>query len=229
MLIILGYACSVGTINLVPKESYNLKLREPSGIVYDQVAEHFIIVSDEGGLASFDFDFNKLESYKIKKGDLEGVTIRENELILLNEAKDQVIVALLLADEIDIKNRYKLTKTGSNNTGYEGITYDDDQEFFVTVSQSYPSNILIFDESFNEIEKITFETSKMLSDIFYYRGFYYLLSDDDKSIYKVNQDFELSATYLIPVIDAEGICVFDKKLYVVSDGEAKLYIFDLPR
>lgn len=226
-LLITITSCSEGRKALVATHSQKLDIKEPSGIVFNPKINQFVIVSDQGKFSLFDTAFNKTEAYKIKKGDLEGVTIANDTLYLLNEAKDQVLSVTLNGKKRKISQKFKLPKTMSKNQGYEGITYDYDQEFFVLVSQNYPNNILVTSARFIPVHTHTLEQSQYLSDIFYHRGYYYILSDADKAVYKVNQDFELSEVYSIPVKDAEGICIVENTLYIVSDEKEKLYTFEL--
>jgi uncharacterized protein YjiK len=56
-----------------------------------------------------------------------------------------------------------------------------------------------------------------------------LVSDESKSVAKCSSDGQLKEKYSIPIKQAEGIAVDyeNKKIYVISDSEEKLYVLEM--
>ena len=56
----------------------------------------------------------------------------------------------------------------------------------------------------------------------------WIISDQNKTINKCTLTGELVKAYSISVAQAEGIAIANDQIYVVSDAEAKLFVFKKP-
>ena len=45
---------------------------------------------------------------------------------------------------------------------------------------------------------------------------------------KLNSDFNLISEWTVPIIQAEGITIVHDKIYIVSDSESKMFVFQKP-
>ena len=59
----------------------------------------------------------------------------------------------------------------------------------------------------------------------------WIISDEASKIFKCNMQAEVIEEYSIGIYDAEGIAVdvINEIIYVVSDSNKKLYLYDLPK
>jgi uncharacterized protein YjiK len=209
---------------------YNLKIPEPSDLSLSADGKNLWTVSDKNGcvyLISLEGKVKK--KYSLDTEDLEGITVlNDSSLAVVSEKNREVIFINNYGKEYF---RKKLPFNGADNRGPEGIAFDSKTKNIIIVKEDNPRVIIRYDAKFNEINRTGIDFLKDLSGIDFVdqTNEIWLVSDESKSVTKCSSDGELKEKYSIPIKQAEGIAVDyqNKKIYLVSDSEEKLYVVEM--
>ncbi len=213
---------------LKPIKTYSLKISEPSDLSLNK--EKLWTVSDRNSIVYKTNLKGEIEfSFKIKGTDLEGITIFDDSLIAVAlEISRTIVITDLNGNEI---SRTTLEINGSKNSGLEGITYNSSTGHFYLVNEKDPALLIETDKNLKEIRRKQIKKVRDLSGVSYSQkeDCLWLLSDEDRKIIKSSLDGDFIEEFKINVQQPEGIAVDDKNdlIYIVSDKEAKLYIYKL--
>lgn len=211
-----------------PIEIHSLKISEPSGLALSK--DNLWIVSDRKSTVYMTNLKGKEEfSFKIKNADLEGITVINDSLLaIVKEVSRQVVITDFYGNEI-YSSSFDLD--GSKNSGLEGITYNASTEHFYLVNEKDPVLLITADKNLNEVSRKKIKGVRDLSGISYSvkENCLWLLSDEERKIIKSSLDGDFITEYKISVDQPEGIAVDDENglIYVVSDKEEKLYVFEI--
>ncbi|HSP89087.1 MAG TPA: SdiA-regulated domain-containing protein [Ignavibacteriaceae bacterium] len=211
---------------LKPLKTFSLKISEPSGVALNN-GKLWIVSDRKNTIYQTDLEGNEISTIKMKIADMEGITFVDNSLAIVKEVPREIILIDLEGNEI---SRTSLQIDGSKNSGLEGITYNPVNEHFYILNEKDPVLLIETDKNLKEISRKKINNVKDLSGISYSRkeNCLWLLSDEDRKIIKASLQGEFIAEYKIDVNQAEGIAIDDENnlIYVVSDKEEKLYIFE---
>ena len=203
---------------------------EPSGLDISYDEKGFWVVSDENSkVYLLDSWGNKINSFKVKGEDLEGITvIDDTTLAVVLERTNEVVIVNTSGDEL---KRIALDLKGEFNSGLEGITYDRNEKKFYVLNEKKPQLLLVLDENLAELSRDTLNFAIDVSGIFFddTDSTLWILSDESQRIYKTDLAGNPIKEYKIKVAQPEGI-VLNKartKLYLVSDKTENLYVFEL--
>lgn len=217
------------TLKLKPTKWISTVIPEPSDICYSSTSDSFFVVSDKGILFETDRDGKVLRKQKQKDTDFEAVYSDASKVFAVDESNRTIY-------QYDIKS-FKLIKTivipynGARNKGYEAFDYDIVKNKYVLLSESNPIILFELDTDFNIINQT--DLSKIASDISsarFYKGFLWLLSDEDMMLLKLNPNtYEVIQKWSLPVINPEGLA-FDKdgKIIITCDDMQRIYYFNNP-
>ena len=126
--------------------------------------------------------------------------------------------------------RFDLPIEPGTNSGAEGIYFIDENNICV-VKEKDPGIFYSFDSSFNLQEEITLEFAGDYAALTYdnTRSGFWIVSDQNQSIYLWDQINSVREEYSLPFPKPEGIVyIEDSELfYLVSDSEQKLYKMEL--
>ena len=117
------------------------------------------------------------------------------------------------------------------NQGLEGISFASFNKHLYILNEKDPALLIETDENLNVL------TSYLLSFAIDYSGIcvdnvnqqLWIVSDESASVTKCTMKGESIVSYRIPVSNPEGIA-FDpqtNQLYIISDAEARLYLFKI--
>lgn len=204
---------------------------EPSGLdlTYDETG--FWVVSDENSSVYLIDSWGKeIKSFKVDGYDLEGITVIDKARIaVVLERTREVVVLDTSGTEL---KRVKLELTGELNSGLEGITYDPEQKKFYVVNEKDPILLLTLDEHLAELSRDTLNFLKDASGIYFDSAHnkLWILSDENQMIVNTNlSGKEIYEKYVIKVEQPEGVTLNKNgtRLYIVSDIQGSLYVFNL--
>jgi uncharacterized protein YjiK len=202
----------------------------PSGLDLTFEEDGFWVVSDETKTVYKLDNFGKVvKKIEIDGKDLEGITVvDERRLAVVLEETQEVIIVDTAGVEL---KRQKLDLDSKENSGLEGITYDPSQKRFFVLNEKKPCLLITLDENLNLLYSIKLDLAKDVSGIFFddNDNSLWLVSDESRLIVKTDFEGNPIEKLEIPVVQAEGITLekSGKKLYVISDDRATLYVFDL--
>ena len=214
--------------SLVQIAVYDMSVREPSGLAYNSKNNTLMTVSD-GNSTVYEMDFTGrvIKSLVIQSSDLEGIALSANcDTMYVAEETNQLISTYLM-------NGTKLSSFPVNvatnvSHGPEGVTVDKNNHVIV-LNEKFPMMILEFDQK-KELWRKEINYTIDCSDIFYELATdcFWIVSDESRKVIKLSRAGSLLGEWSIPVSKGEGLTIVQNKIYIVSDSENKLYVFDKP-
>ena len=216
--------------NLKFSVAQEIPVPEPSGIDLTYNETGFWVVSDEDSTVyQLDSRGKELKKFKVAGYDLEGITVIDEERVAVVLERTREVVVLDTSGK-ELK-RAKLELIGELNSGLEGITYNPEQKRFYLLNEKDPILLLTLDENLRELSRDTLTFLKDASGIYFdsKENKLWILSDESQMIIQTDlSGIEVFQKYNINIKQPEGI-TFNKdgtKLYIVSDINGSLYVFD---
>lgn len=237
LALLLLYGCSSdesgfpsdGTLQPISEISLSSILSEPSGIVHNSKNNSLFVVSDTSNkIFELSLSGNLIRSMTIDARDLEGITLSlSKDTIFVVEESENKISSFTLSG-VKIKSFTKNVAINPGN-GLEGIAFDNAGYLYVVNEKNPRLLIKILNE--NEASRKEIITASDLSDICYdpILDCFWLISDESKKILKLSKDGILQSEWNIPFDKGEGITFDQDKMYIVSDGNSKMYVFNKPK
>jgi uncharacterized protein YjiK len=216
---------------LLPIDIISLKIPEPSGLHYEKMTNSLWIVSDENStIYNVDLKGKILSKIIVDGLDLEGITITKDSILVVVLERDRTLV--FLDKKGKEQNRIKVNIKGNLNRGLEGITYNPQNNSLFVVNEKKPGLLLEIDSKGKTINKNELKFASDYSGLFFNQieNTLWIISDEDKAIFKCTTKGKLIKKYNIGIKQIEGISMDldNKLLYIVSDPLEKLFVFELP-
>ncbi|MFC1528065.1 SdiA-regulated domain-containing protein [Candidatus Neomarinimicrobiota bacterium] len=216
-------------IELINK--YNINIEEPSGLDLALDNKSLWTVSDKHNkIYQLDLTGKILKEIKIPGISLEGITVDsdDNTLWVVQESLGVLSQIDTLGNEI---LRIEITGAGGGSSGLEGITINSTNNHIFLLKEKDPSVLI---ELNTNLETIMLKRIYSALD---YSGMDYnaidnelwIVSDQEKKVYRCDLIGSILNSYPIDVKKAEGI-TFDSKnnlIYIVCDSADILYIYRL--
>lgn len=210
--------------------SYKINVLEPSGLAINSSGTILYTVSDNTAqVYKLSTTGNVLQTFSYKGNDLEGVsTFTENKLLLAEERTKEIVVFDMITGGF-LKNRISYENNDANS-GTEGVTYDENSNTIFILNEKDPGLLIRLRSDFSVIASYELDFANDYSGIFYESSSnnLWIVSDQSKTINKCSLTGKVIDSYSINITQAEGIAISNNKIYVVSDAEAKLYVFKKP-
>jgi uncharacterized protein YjiK len=113
--------------------------------------------------------------------------------------------------------------------GLEGLAFDDRGHLFVA-KEKHPARIYELEDG-RELDRDKIEFAGDLSALAFdpEDGQLYALSDQERTLFRLDRALEVDKAWKLPVDHPEGIAFDGDTLYVVSDSEERLYVFEIER
>lgn len=234
--IVILASCSDNNENISDKDvleleaSYKINVLEPSGLDVNSEGNALYTVSDHTGhVYKLSTTGNVTQVFNDVGNDLEGVSSFTENRLLLAEERTKEIIVYDLATGASSKNRINY-KNNDENSGIEGVTYNSTDGTIFILNEKNPGKLIRLRPDFSIIAEYELEFASDYSGIFYdrYSNSLWIVSDQNKTINQCTLVGKLVKAYSISVTQAEGIAIANNKIFVVSDAEAKLYIYKKP-
>jgi uncharacterized protein YjiK len=169
------------------------------------------------------------KSFRVKGADLEGISvIDEKTLVAVLETKREIIV---IDTGGSIISRKKIDLNGEFNNGLEGITFDAESRKYFVLNEKKPCMLITLDVNLNEISRDTLKFVKDASGIHFdaESKTLWILSDESQCVVQCDSTGKPIKKYGINISKPEGITIdaSGKKMYIVSDMNDALYVFNL--
>lgn len=204
----------------------NIKVPEPSDIAFDESGSFLYIVSDNGILFECAPNGDILRKAAFTGMDFEGVEVVGDYVYVADESLRQI--HKFRKKTLEKIASYYVPYSGGRNKGYESLAYNQTTKRFIVITEKDPIIIKQLNEDMIPVGEQIFKASRDISGARWYKGFMYLLSDEDRTIFKCDPEtFEIIDSWKINVLNPEGIA-FDKegKLIIGADDLQRLYFFD---
>lgn len=210
-------------------KSVNIDVKEPSGLCYLPKSKSLYLVSDDKPfIYEMDLDGNIIKKIHVEGKDMEGVAVpyKGGEIIAVEEYKYRIIKFSETGKTID---SFRFVTSDDSKHALEGITLDKENNIYL-LNEKSPCLLVKLNSSGSEVWRKELGYSADLSDVCYDEktDCLWALSDESKLLMKLSMDGALLEKWRIPVNQAEGLAMTPDYIYIVSDQDAKLYIFKRP-
>lgn len=206
-----------------------LDIEEPSDLCMLPDESKFFIVSDKGRIFRVSFQGEIQKKKRYKGLDLEAICYLRDTLWSVDESHRRMVAFSPKTLEILGQKQYRLS--GALNEGWESVCPDFKGEGLMLFTEKSPLRVFQFHSNWeiNLVKKLKYP--KEISGACVWRGAYWVVSDEDRTIYKLNaEDFSVMGEWRIPVLNPEGIFISQKEnIWILSDDMHRLYKFDLPQ
>lgn len=210
--------------------TYSINVPEPSGLAINSTGNILYTVSDNTGkVYKLSITGLVLQTLNYVGNDLEGICSYKEGKLLLAEERKQNIVELTISSGAHSIHNIDYNNTGLNK-GIEGVTYNPTTQVIYFINEKDPDKLFKLNKDFNIITSYNLNFANDYSGIFYdiTDDLLWIVSDESQSINKCTKEGKLLESYTINVQKPEGIAIANNKIYIVSDSQEKLYIFQKP-
>lgn len=211
--------------------SFDIAIAEPSGLAINSTGTSLYTVSDNTAKVyklSAKGDVTKIFSYT--GDDLEGVTTFKGIKLLLAEERSKELVEFDMGSETFVKHKIHY-ENKDKNSGIEGVAYAKNLDAIFILNEKNPGKLIRLRNDFSVLAEYDLNFAKDYSGIFYENSAkeLWIVSDQSKTINKCTLKGDVIESYSIGITQAEGIAISNDKIYIISDAEAKLYIYKKPQ
>jgi uncharacterized protein YjiK len=235
LILFLLYACSkqkkdnLTLLSLL--EVYAVNIPETSDLSFGSSADILYTVSDRTAKVYKITNQGKvLSELSFTGSDLEGVSYVGNEFLYVAEERLRKIIKLDLQGNQQSEKTIPVEKNDENQ-GLEGISYASFNKHFYLLNEKNPALLIETDENLNVLNSYPLSFANDYSGICVdnVNQQLWIVSDESASVTKCTMKGELIVSYRIPVSNPEGIAFnpITNDLYVISDTEARLYLFKI--
>ena len=236
LLIIINTSCSDNNNTLTNdalelEASYEINVLEPSGLAVNSLGTVLYTVSDNTAqVYKLSTTGSIIQTFSYEGNDLEGVSSFTDNKLLLAEERTKEIVVFDMVTGVFSKHNINYENSDANS-GIEGVTFDGNSNTIFILNEKNPGLLIRLRSDFSVIEEYELGFANDYSGIFYdsYSNNLWIVSDQSKTISKCTLTGKVLKSYSINITQAEGIAISNNKIYVISDAEAKLYIFKKPQ
>jgi len=206
-------------------KTFTTAVPEPSDACLSTNEQSLFVVSDDGFLFETDLEGKILRKSTIVGIDFEAICLA-NGLLYISDESARKIYCVNPAD-LTINKTFNLTYAAGRNSGFEAIAFNETSKSFYLVSEKSPIIIRVYNEQFQQVNEINFDTTTDISGACFYQNKLWLLSDEEHLIMQLDENFKVQKTLDVKILNPEGF-FFNKQgdLTVISDDMAKLYQFE---
>jgi len=220
---------STGVLQLLA--THALTITEPSGLAINESGTMlWTVTNNPDKVYQLDKDGTPVRTLNYVGEDLEGIAYdRSDKTLWIVEENRREIVHLDLNG--DVLSRHALDLVGERNSGLEGICLGDKGRMFV-LNEKQPGLFIEVNADFSIASRLPLDFAKDFSDLWFDRdtACFWILSDKSQKLCRWSQQKGVVSEYALPFPKAEGIACDDaaNRLYIVSDSENKMYVYQIP-
>ncbi len=209
-------------------KSVDLYIIEPSGLCLAKEGKSLYVASDDDNrIVEINLDGEYIKQIVIGKADYEGITVdpATGSIWLADEQNRRLVNIDTMGDFI-----MNVQVPGSNNinSGIEGISYNPSKKEFYVLIEKDPGKLLIVDSLFNITNTFQLSFAEDYSGCFYDAddNALWIVSEQSKVLAKCNLEGIPTQRYTFDEDEIEGIVYTNESVYLVSDSQNKLFIYD---
>lgn len=210
--------------------SQSLKVKEPSGLALDPERKTLWAVGDNGDVYQLSLKGEVLTRFRDVGADLEGIAFSpvDSTLWVVDEADNSLIQLSRSGHRLV---RHQVALRSENNKGLEGICLDTLGRVFV-VNEKKPGLFIALAPDLGIERQLGLTFAGDYSDLAFdaQGNDFWVLSDEDRALFLWHPDRGVLRTFALPFTNPEGVAIdaVARRLYLVSDAEHRLYVFELP-
>jgi uncharacterized protein YjiK len=218
------------TPHLKPFKHFTLPVGEPSDLGFSPDGKTMFIASDQGFLYETDLVGNVIRQADYDIIDCEGIFVDDKYVYVAEETTRKI--KLFDIKTLKLERTVYLPYSGARNKGYEGLTFNKTRNRFAIVTEKDPIYIFELDLDLRVVNEINVsQMARDISSISYHDNFIWMLSDEDRTVFKVNPNtYEVIAKWIVPIPNPEGLAFdADGNMLIQSDDLNALYFFKTPQ
>ncbi|MEO8704344.1 MAG: SdiA-regulated domain-containing protein [Kofleriaceae bacterium] len=208
-------------------DHHKLDVDEPSDLTFAN-GKLYTISDQHSKIYEIDGDGDTQKTIDITGNDLEALAYDESrgQFVMADESSSKL---WYVDDDGDRHDAIELD-ADDGNSGIEGLAFADNGHLFVAKEKD-PARIFELDADGKELDRKKIDWADDLSALAWNSedGHLYALSDQDHALFRLEKDLDVDHAWKLPIDKPEGIAFDGDTLYVVSDSEEKIYIFELDR
>jgi uncharacterized protein YjiK len=208
------------------RDDHSMDINEPSDLAFGD-GKLYAVSDRQSKIYEIDVrDGNAKDEIDVEAQDLEALAIdNEGRFYIADEADGKV---WRVSQSGERKESFAVD-TDDGNSGIEGIAFDDDGHMLIA-NEKDPARIIELDASDgHETERETLDFADDLSALAFNSedGLLYALSDIEHKLFRLDSDFRKITSWKLPLEHPEGLAFDGHTVYVASDSEERLYVFEL--
>ena len=213
--------------------SSRLRLRDKHTIHVDEPSDLAMLdgklytISDRHSkIYQIDDDGDVKDEVNVEGTDLEAVAVdNDGHFYIADESKAKI---WRLDGDGERVSSIEVDDAEDGNSGIEGLAFDDEGHLFVAKEKD-PARIWKLEGDGDEIDRAKLEFADDLSALAWNPsdGHLYALSDQEQKLFRLDSDYDKITAWNLPIENAEGIAFDGDTVYIASDTEERLYVFEL--
>lgn len=158
--------------------------------------------------------------------DLEALAVDNDGRFYIGD--EQAGAVWRIAPDGSREAKFTIPGTRDGNSGIEGLTFNAQGHMFVA-KEKHPARIIELTAQGEELANTKIEFANDLSALAFNPsdGQLYALSDEDHALYRLDRDLRPVTGWRLPFDHPEGLAFDGSTVYIASDSEARLYVFEL--
>lgn len=208
---------------------YNTAVPEPSGLFYNTKTNSLFTVSDANSTVyEIDLTGVVISSFSIKSNDLEGITFSANNDTIYVVEEENRLVSKYLINGTKLYS-FAVVNNEVNSNGPEGIAINTNNNHLYIINEKNPCLLIEYSNK-TEVNRREIKHSLDCSDVCYDKilDCLWMVSDESKSLIKMNTSGDLLMSYNLPYEKMEGVSIVHDKIYMVNDSTGELFVFKKP-
>lgn len=205
-------------------DDHELHVAEPSDLAFAD-GKLYTVSDAHSKIYEIDDDGDVMDDLDIEGRDLEALAVdKSGEFLVADESRAKIW-------HIDRDgNRHdpiEIPDADDGNSGIEGLAFIKDH--LIVAKEKNPARLIELDKDGDEVANEKVDFSDDLSALAYNPDdkHLYALSDEDHSLYRLDSDWEVDTAWKLPIKHPEGIAFDGSIVYIASDSEERLYVFEL--
>lgn len=207
---------------------YETGVPEPSGLAYHWRNGTLLTVSD-GNSTVYEMTLtgSVLRSMVIQSSDLEGIVLSANCDTMVVAEETNRLVTTYLSDGTKLSS-FPVNVATNGGNALEGVALDGANHLFV-LNEKAPRLLLEFSGG-TEIRRTELTYTTDCSDIVHDPSgdCFWMVSDESMAVVRLSRAGGMLGQWRIPFSKGEGIAIVEQKIYIVSDADGKLHVFQKP-
>jgi uncharacterized protein YjiK len=213
------------SIKLHLHDRHKLDVEEPSDLAI--LDGHLYTVSDKRSkIYRISHDGDIKEEIDVEGTDIEAIAFDpDGRLFFADESSGKI---WRVDDDGDRKDPIEVVDDEVG--GLEGLAFDDKGHLWAAKEKN-PARIYELDTDGGQLDRKKVEFADDLSALAFdpEDGRLYALSDQERTLFRLDKDLDVDKAWKLPIDHPEGIAFEGDTLYVVSDSEERLYVFEIER
>lgn len=205
-------------------DDHHVHVDEPSDLVIKN-GKLYVVSDRHSRIYEIDDDGDVRGSLDVEGEDLEALALDHAGAFYIGDESRAKVWRLTPSGERD---KEFAIDTTDDNSGIEGLAFDPDGNMLVAKEKS-PAMIIRLDAEGTEIDRTQLGYADDLSALTWNEqdDHLYALSAEEKKLFRLDADFDRITSWKLPIESAEGLAFTGDTLYIVSDGEQRLYELEL--